>query len=73
MNDPSVPFEWVIWSAEQCAAYLGVEVKVFYRMQHKDGFPPRLPKPGHPRWNALAVTQWAHGITLSVRSDSATV
>lgn len=67
-----VPFERVIWSAEQCAGYLGKEVKVFYRMQYLPGFPARLPIPGQPRWRALDVTNWALGITPELRKEHAT-
>lgn len=67
----TVPFEREIWAAEDCAKYLKVEVKVFYRKQYLEGFPPRLPIPGQPRWSALAVTNWALGITPELRLERA--
>ena len=58
----SVPFDRVIWDAEDCANYLKVEKMTFLkRTQYAEGFPDRLPIPGKPRWRAAAVTQWALG------------
>jgi hypothetical protein len=55
-----VPFERVIWDADECAAYLRQEKASFLkRTQFATGFPPRLDLPGHPRWQALQVTEFA--------------
>lgn len=60
----SVPFDRVIWTAQDCADYLGQAYKVFLRRtQHLSSFPKRCPIPGHPRWSAQAVTSWALGET----------
>lgn len=57
----SVPFEYEIWAAQQCADYLGQSYSQFVkRTQYAEGFPKRCPIPGQPRWPALAVTQWAN-------------
>jgi len=65
-----VPFEYVIWSAQQCAEHLGQSKASFLkRTQWADGFPRRLQIPGHPRWNAKQVTEWANaGITTESRT-----
>lgn len=56
----SVPFDRVIWTAEECAGYLRQEASTFLkRTQHIEGFPKRLEIPGQPRWQAKAVTDWA--------------
>ena len=55
-----IPFDRVIWDAEECAAYLRQEKASFLkRTQWRSGFPARLSVPGQPRWQALAVTEWA--------------
>lgn len=55
-----VPFDRVIWSAEQCAEYLGQEKASFLkRTQWRPGFPARLEKHKQPRWKAIEVTEWA--------------
>ena len=58
----TIPFDRVIWNAQQCADYLGQSYSTFVkRTQHLDGFPPRCPIPGQPRWPAQKVTEWALG------------
>lgn len=58
----TVPFELVVWSAEECAEYLRQAPATFLkRTQHIPGFPARLPIPGQPRWQAQAVAEWALG------------
>jgi hypothetical protein len=67
----SVPFDRVIWTAEECAAYLGQAYKVFLRRtQHLPTFPKRCPIPGHPRWSAQAVTAWALGESQEIPPES---
>lgn len=57
-----IPFDLVVWNAEECAAYLRQAPATFLkRTQYAEGFPPRLPIPGQPRWQAAAVTAWALG------------
>ena len=59
----NIPFDRVIWSAAECAEYLRQEHSTFLKKtQFIEGFPPRLPMPGQPRWSALAVSNWALGI-----------
>lgn len=55
----TVPFDRVIWSAQQCAEYLGQVRQEFLRItRHRPDFPKELVnRPRH--WQALAVTQWA--------------
>lgn len=68
----NTPFEYVVWDAETCAAYLMQKKATFLkRTQWLDGFPARLPIEGHPRWNAMAVTRWANGITNESRTEAA--
>ena len=60
-NSP-LPFDRVIWSAQQCADYLGQSYSHFVkRTQYAEGFPARCPIPGQPRWRAAAVAGWALG------------
>jgi len=55
----SVPFDRVIWTGEECAAYLGVGTTEFLNYtQFIESFPKRCAKPGHPRWPAKAVCDW---------------
>lgn len=57
-----IPFDRVIWSAQQCADYLGQSHSRFLKKtQYRPGFPDRCPLPGQPRWRAQAVTAWALG------------
>ena len=57
----TIPFEYVIWNAKQCAEYLGQSTSQFLkRTQWTDGFPRRLRDEGQPRWNAKQVTMWAN-------------
>lgn len=59
----NVPFERQIWSAQQCADYLGQSYNQFVkRTQYAEGFPKRCPVPGQPRWSAQAVSDWALGM-----------
>jgi hypothetical protein len=55
----TVPFERVIWNAQQCADYLGQSRQEFLRVtRHRPDFPRELQnRPRH--WHALAVTEWA--------------
>ncbi len=58
----TVPFDCQIWSAQDCADYLGQKYSTFIkRTQYIEGFPSRCPIPGQPRWPAKAVTNWALG------------
>lgn len=67
-----IPFDRVIWSAQQCADYLGESYNQFVRRtQYAEGFPKRCPKPGQPRWRAQAVTQWALGELNDSRQNPA--
>lgn len=54
-----IPFERVIWNAQQCADYLGQARAEFLRTtRHRPDFPRELQnRPRH--WQAIAVTEWA--------------
>lgn len=54
-----IPFDLVIWDAQQCADYLGQSRQEFLRTtRHKADFPPELAnRPRH--WRACRVTGWA--------------
>jgi hypothetical protein len=57
-----IPFELVIWDAQECAEYLREEKSTFLKStQYLDGFPARAAKPGQPRWPAKKVCEWAIG------------
>lgn len=57
-----IPFDRQVWDGLQCAEYLGVSYRTFMRRtQWLPSFPKRCPVPGHPRWSAQAVSQWALG------------
>ncbi len=68
----TIPFEYVIWDAQQCADYLGQsKVSFLKRTQWRVGFPSRCQIEGHPRWNAKQVTEWANaGITSESRTEA---
>lgn len=55
----TVPFDRIIWNAQQCADYLGQSRQEFLRItRHRPDFPRELQnRPRH--WQALAVTEWA--------------
>jgi len=59
MTALSIPFDRVIWNAQQCADYLGQSRQEFLRItRHRPDFPKELPnRPRH--WQALLVTEWA--------------
>lgn len=68
----TVPLERQVWSAEQCAAYLGQEKATFLKgTQYATGFPKRCPIPGQPRWPAFEVTKWALGETTEQITNGA--
>ena len=69
----TVPFEYVIWDAQECAAYLRQSKGTFLkRTQWLAGFPNRLQMEGHPRWNAMQIMQYANaGITTESRTGEA--
>lgn len=57
-----IPFDQVIWDANECADYLRQSYSTFIkRTQYLPGFPARCQIPGQPRWPAMRVTQWALG------------
>jgi hypothetical protein len=68
-----IPFDRVIWTAQQCADYLGQSYSQFIRRtQYAAGFPKRCPTPGQPRWRAQAVTAWAIGESSKPEENEAT-
>lgn len=57
----NVPFDRVIWGAQECADYIGLSRQEFLRtIRHKPDFPRELPNLPR-RWQAIAVTEWALG------------
>lgn len=57
MND--IPFERVIWTAQQCADYLRIDLGEFLgTFVNEPGFPAELSNaPGH--WRAQEISDWA--------------
>lgn len=79
-----IPFDRVIWNAEDCARYLGVSKTHFLQaIRHAQGFPKPLPIPPYPvggkvrtmdpRWSAVAVTGWALGETAQDLHKTASI
>jgi predicted DNA-binding transcriptional regulator AlpA len=53
-----VPFEYRIWTAKQCAEYLGYTLSYFRnQVRYQDGFPEQLSC--GLRWKATEVVEWA--------------
>lgn len=66
-----IPFDRQIWTAQECAEYLGISYHSFIkRHQHSLGFPKRLDIPGKPRWSAKQVTDWALGGVNEMRTSA---
>lgn len=66
----NVPFERVIWNADQCAEYLGESRAHFLRVtRYTQGFPVEIPgcQGKHPKWRAIQVSNWALGNPLDLR------
>lgn len=55
----SIPFDRVIWNAQDCADYFKQSRQEFLRLtRHMPDFPKELPtRPRH--WRALEVSNWA--------------
>ena len=68
--DEMIPFDRVIWNAQQCADYLDQTRQEFLRTtRHAEGFPKELP--GRPRhWRALEVSNWALTGSAHLAPDS---
>lgn len=63
-KSPAVPFDLVIWNADECAAYLKLSTSRFLRTtRYADGFPQALKMDGHPKWQAIRVCEWALGVS----------
>lgn len=58
-----VPFEYVIWDAQECADYLGISKSRFLRYRrYNEGFPKMVTKEDErPRWRAADVVAWRLG------------
>jgi hypothetical protein len=58
-EEMTIPFDRVIWNAQDCADYFKQSRQEFLRQtRHGTGFPKELPaRPRH--WRALEVTNWA--------------
>jgi len=58
-----IPFEFVIWDADECAEYLKVSKDRFLKsIRHRKGFPsPVTSDHEHPRWRAIYVAKWRVG------------
>ena len=58
----TIPADWIIWNAQQCADFLDQSRQEFLRItRHREDFPRELQnRPRH--WHAVAVKEWAlHG------------
>ena len=55
----NVPFDRLIWDAQDCADYFKESRQEFLRTRrHKEGFPAEIP--GRDRlWRAVEVSNWA--------------
>lgn len=56
-----IPFEYELWTPEQCGAYFGISGEHFLK---KKRYAPGFPKPvtdenEKPRWRAKSVAEWA--------------
>ena len=48
-----------LWTAKECAIYLGVQYKSFLNCtQYMDGFPKRCRNEGAPRWIGKEIMEW---------------
>jgi hypothetical protein len=56
-----VPFEFLLWDAQDCADYFKLSKEYFLRnTRHSEGFPKPVSKDNEkPRWRAKAVAAWA--------------
>lgn len=56
----AVPFEFVVWNAQQCADYLGISKSRFLRYsRYNQGFPQEVTREKErPRWRAADVVAW---------------
>lgn len=67
-----VPFDRQIWNGQECADYLRQSYSLFMRTtQYRPDFPKRCPVPGHPRWSAKDVMDYARGELDISRQKSA--
>ena len=67
-----IPFDRLIWDAQDCASYLKQEKSTFLkRTQYAEGFPARLNIPGQPRWSAKSVAEWALGDSRQLPAKAA--
>ena len=56
-----IPFDYLLWTADDCADYFKVSKDYFLRKKRNQ---PGFPKPvseddEHPRWSAKSVAAWA--------------
>lgn len=71
----NVPHDKELWSAEMCAAYIGVSKEYFAQyVASKPGFPPSA-KIGHRKWIGQNVIYWAlaHWDKQNIKRKSRTV
>lgn len=56
-----IPFEYLIWDAEDCAQYFRQSKEHFLRhTRHSEGFPSPVSRDDQrPRWRAKSVAEWA--------------
>lgn len=56
-----VPFEFLLWSADDCASYFGISKDYFLRKKrNQPGFPNPVSEDNEqPRWSAKSVAAWA--------------
>lgn len=56
-----IPFDYVLWDAEDCAVYFKISKDLFLRKKrHQPGFPSPVSGDNElPRWSAKQVAEWA--------------
>jgi len=56
-----IPFDYLLWSAEDCAEYFGISKDYFLRKKrNQPGFPNPVSEDNEqPRWSAKSVAAWA--------------
>lgn len=58
--ETTIPFEYLVWDARECATYCRVSKEHFLRsVRHAAGFPsPITNEHEQPRWRAKSVAAW---------------
>jgi predicted DNA-binding transcriptional regulator AlpA len=56
-----IPFDYMLWDADECARYFGISKDYFLRKKrNQPGFPKPVSEDNEqPRWSAKSVAEWA--------------